>query len=118
MLPFEVREFRILFVQFLLCFGKLLTQEAGGTCGLLFSLTGILREKHGSNFGANLLCKLRCLKCRGDIESRQLMGSGALHGFHGLNRDGAAQSFHLVIDVRPTLVFGIKAQLFDNRLQT
>src|ERR1700730_8019316 len=108
MLPFEVREFRILLVQFLLCFGKLLTQEAGGACGLLFGLTRILREKHGSNFGANLLRKLRCLKRRSDIESRQLVGSGAWRGLHGLNRDSAAQSFPQIVYMHLVFVFGIK----------
>ena len=43
MLTFKFREFGVLLVQFCLCFGKLLAQEAGGSRSLLFGLTRILR---------------------------------------------------------------------------
>ena len=108
MLTFEFRQFRVLLVQFCLRFGKLFTHEVGCARGLLFSLTGILRKKHGSNLGANLLCKLWSVKCRGDIESRQLMRAGTLHHFHGLDGNSPAQFFHQFVDVHSTPVLRVE----------
>ena len=117
-LPFECREFLILFVELALRFVELAGQEVRRLNRLLLAFTRVLLHEHRGNFGADLLCRLRIFENDAHVEARQAVVQSARHLIDRLDRDRGAELRDQIFHVQLLALVGIQAEFFDDRFKT